>query len=219
MIRRAISILASGLTVILLAILLGTALATPLKAQDPAILQVHVVEGEGAVYAVGSRATKGIAIQVTDETGKPVDGATISFRLPDNGPTGTFAGGSRTEVATTRADGRAAAWGMQWNGSPGLLEIRITAVKGQTHAGILCAQYLSDAPDAATAKSGGGSHSVGGSHKWLWIAVAVAGAAGGAVAAVAIGGKASTASTALTAAVTIGTPTITLGASMKAVRR
>jgi hypothetical protein len=214
-IRRAARILASASIVTAFTILLGTGLATLLKAQvnvqDPAILQVHVVEGDGAVYAVGSRATKGISIQVTDETGKPVDAATISFRLPDNGPTGTFGNGSKTEIATTRADGRAAAWGMQWNRSPGLLEIRITAVKGQTRAGILCSQYLTDAPDAATAKSLGGSHGVGGSHKWLWIAVAVAGAAGGAVAAMAVGGKASTASTASTAAVTIGTPSITLG--------
>jgi hypothetical protein len=208
-IRRAIPILTSGLVLILFAILLGTALATTLKAQDPAILQVHVVEGDGAVYAVGSRATKGIGIQVTDETGKPVDAATISFRLPDNGPTGTFANGSRTEIATTRADGRASAWGMQWNRSPGLLEIRITAVKGQTRAGILCSQYLTDATDAKASVAG--SHNLGGSHKWLWIAVAVAGAAGGAVAAMAVGGKASTASAASTAAVTIGTPTITLG--------
>jgi len=208
--RRAIPILASGLILILCAILLGTALATPLKAQDPAILQVRVVEGDGAVYAVGSRATKGIGIQVTDETGKPVDGATISFRLPDNGPTGTFANGSRTEIATTRADGRASAWGMQWNRSPGLLEIRITAVKGETRAGILCSQYLTDAPDA---KVGGshGSHNIGSSHKWLWIAVAVAGAAGGSIAAVAIGGKTSTAPAASTATVTIGVPSITLG--------
>jgi hypothetical protein len=208
--RRAISLLTFGLILALFAILLGTALATNLKAQDPAILQVHVVEGDGAVYATGSRATKGIGIQVTDETGKPVDAATVSFRLPDNGPTGTFANGSRTEIATTRADGRASAWGMQWNRSPGLLEIRITAVKGETRAGILCSQYLTDAPDA---KAGGsrGSHNIGGSHKWLWIAVAVAGAAGGAVAAVALGGKASTASAASTAAVTIGTPTISLG--------
>jgi hypothetical protein len=207
--RRAIPILVLGFVLILLAILLGTALATPLKAQDPAILQVRVVDGDGAVYAVGSRATKGIAVQVTDETGKPVDAATISFRLPDNGPTGTFANGSRTEIATTRADGRALAWGMQWNRSPGLLEIRITAAKGETRAGILCSQYLTDAPEAKA--NGGGSHNVGGSHKWLWIAVAVAGAAGGAVAAVAIGGKASTTPAPSTAAVTIGTPSVTLG--------
>ena len=111
-----------------------------LTGQDPAILQVRVVEGEGAVYGIGSRATRGITIQVTDETGKPVSGSTVTFRLPDSGSTGTFPSGSKTEVVATRADGRAAAWGMQWNRAPGALEIRITAVKGQTRAGILCAQ-------------------------------------------------------------------------------
>src|ERR1700679_232663 len=67
------------------------------RAQDPAILQIKVVEGDGAVYATGSRATRGIAIQVTDETGRPVDGTSVSFRLPDEGPSGSFVNGSKTE--------------------------------------------------------------------------------------------------------------------------
>jgi hypothetical protein len=175
-------------------------------AQDPALLQVRVVEGEAAVYAIGSRATKGITIQVTDETGKPVDGATIGFRLPESGPSGAFANGSKTEIATTRPDGRAAAWGMQWNRTPGLLEIRITAVKGPTRAGIVCPQYLTDAPGSAS------SHmSSGGSHKWVWIVVAVAGAAGGSLAAVALGSKTSSTPAATVTAVQIGAPTITIG--------
>src|SRR5437868_6319967 len=51
-------------------------------AQDPTILQIRILEGEDAVYATGSRATRGITVLVTGETGKPVDGATLSFRLP-----------------------------------------------------------------------------------------------------------------------------------------
>jgi hypothetical protein len=174
---------------------------------DPAILQIKVTEGEAAVYAVGSRATQGITIQVTDETGRPVDGATIAFRLPEEGPSGVFANASKTEIATTRPDGRAAAWGMQWNRTAGLLEVRITASKGQTRAGIVCAQYLTNAPDAAAAKT---RMSSGGGHKWLWIAVGVAGAAGGALAAAAVGAKAST-TAAPSTGVQIGTPTIILG--------
>jgi hypothetical protein len=179
-----------------------------LPAQEPAILQIRVTEGEAAVYSIGSRATKGVTIQVTDETGKPVDGATISFRLPDDGPGGTFANGSKTEIATTKPDGRAAAWGMQWNRTPGLVELRITAAKGQTRAGIVCPQYLTAGSDA-TAKSGAGSVG-GGTHKWLWIVVGVAGAAGGALAAAAVGGKSTTTPTSIPG-VQIGTPTIILG--------
>ncbi len=174
--------------------------------QDPAILQLHAVEGDGATYALGSRATRGITVQVTDETGRPVDGATVSFRLPEDGPSGAFASGGKTEIATTRPDGRASAWGMQWNRTAGLMEIRITASKGQTRAGIVCSQYLSASPDAGTKSqkvSGGG-------HKWLWIALGVAGAAGAAVVGAAVIGKSS--SSPALSGVQIGAPSIILGA-------
>jgi hypothetical protein len=184
--------------------------AQQLGAQDPAILQIRVIEGEAAVYAAGARATRGVTVQVTDETGKPVDGATVSFRLPEDGPSGSFASGGKTEIVTTKPDGRAAAWGMQWNRNVGLLDIRITAVKGQTRAGIVCPQYLTGAAEAAASKSKANPAASGGSHKLLWILVGVAGAAGGAVAAAAVGGKTSAGSTPSTG-VQIGAPSITLG--------
>ena len=112
---------------------------------DPAILLIHIVEGEGAVYAIGSRATRGVTVQVTDETGKPVDSAAVSFRLPDDGPTGEFSSGMRTEIVPTGADGRANVWGMQWNRVTGPLEVRITAAKGEARAGTVCGLYLSNA--------------------------------------------------------------------------
>lgn len=176
-------------------------------AQSPAILQIKVMEGEGSVYAVGARATRGLTVQVTDETGKPVEGATVSFRLPDSGPTGTFASGSRTEIVTTRADGRAGVWGMQWNRTSGSLEIRITALKGQTRAGTVCGLYLSDSPEARASTARVGPH---GGHKWLWIGLAVGGAAAGAVAVAALTKKSSE-STTTPVSVQIGTPTIIVG--------
>jgi hypothetical protein len=178
----------------------------PLPRTDPAILQVRVVEGDGAVYPMGARATRGVTVLVTDETGKPVDGASVSFRLPDDGPTGTFASGSRTEIATTHGDGRATVWGMQWNRTSGSFEIRITAIKGQTRAGTVVQQFLTDAPDPSRSAQIG----PGRSHKWLWITLAVAGAAGAAVAATALTGKAAASSPPSTE-LNIGTPTISLG--------
>jgi hypothetical protein len=176
------------------------------EAQDPAILRIRVLEGEGAVYHIGARATRGVTVQVTDETGKPVDGARVSFRLPESGPTGVFSTGARTEIATTRADGRASVWGMQWNRSPGAFEIRVTAEKGQTRAGAVCAQYLSDSPETAvqTARMGPPR-----GHRWMWLALGVAGAAAAGAVAAASKSKPEPASTA--SSVTIGTPTITLG--------
>jgi hypothetical protein len=87
------------------AILLTTIQAA--AADDPAVLQIRIVEGEDAAYALGSRSTRGVTVEVTDESGKPVEGATVSFRLPEEGPGGAFANGSKTEIATSRPDGRA----------------------------------------------------------------------------------------------------------------
>ncbi len=53
-------------------------------------------------YAAGSRATRGIAVQVFDGDGKTVEGASVAFQLPENGPTGVFSSGSRMELASYR---------------------------------------------------------------------------------------------------------------------
>src|SRR5580704_13902382 len=93
------------LVVIRISALLVPILATLSAAQDPSVLQLRVVEGEGAVYPLGSRATRGITVQVMDESGHPAAGVTVSFLLPAGGPGGAFATGARTEIATTNGDG------------------------------------------------------------------------------------------------------------------
>jgi hypothetical protein len=183
--------------------------ALAFAAGDPAILAIRIAEGDDAVYATGSRATRGLTVLITDEAGRPVDGATVSFVLPASGPSGIFSSGSRTEIATTHSDGRAAVWGMRWNRSAGPFEIRITAVKGEARAGTVSAQALSDLPvakGAAPTKSGAGR----GGHKLLWISVILAGAAAAGTAGV-VAGKTTTGAAAIPAtALQIGTPTITL---------
>jgi hypothetical protein len=180
----------------------------------PAILQIHVIEGEGVAYPLGGRATRGVTVQVTDETGKPVEAVSVSFRLPEEGPSGVFANGSRLEIATTKADGKASAWGMQWNRTEGSFEIRITAVKGQARAGTVCPVYLSKETAKATAESGTSSPmKLARNHKWLWIGLAVAGGAVIAVAGgAAVAGKSSTAPPGpVVTPTTIGTPAIVIG--------
>jgi hypothetical protein len=174
------------------------------------IVQLKVVEGEGVVYPTGTRATRGLTVLVTDETGKPIDMAAVSFRLPDGGATGTFSSGLRTEIVTTGADGRATVWGMQWNKTPGPVEIRVTASKEQARAGIISTQYLSD---TVAPKSGGegtfkASH---GGHKWLWVGGVIVVGAVGAGAAYYLLKKPTPPSNTSTAPVTIGTPSIIVG--------
>ncbi len=186
------------------------ALAFAVSAEASVIVQLRVVEGEGVTYRTGSRATRGLTVLVTDEAGLPVNMASVSFRLPDQGATGTFNSGLRTEVVVTGPDGRASVWGMQWNKTPGPVQIHITALKGQARAGIVSTQYLSD----STAPKAGGegvftvSHK---GHKWLWLAAIAGGAAaGGAYAFLRSQGPASSSTPALTG-LSVGTPSITVG--------
>lgn len=190
-------------------------LLLPLAGQnDPDILLIRIVEGEGAVYPVGSRATRGVTVQVTDETGKPVNGATVVFRLPEDGPTGTFSSGMPTEIVASGVDGRANVWGMQWNRVTGPLEVRITAAKGQARAGTVCGLYLSASESRnAEPRIAGQSNGVLSrwrSHKKIWIGVGIAAAAFVGVAAISSRGTPSAAAAGVNAP-KIGTPSIIIG--------
>jgi hypothetical protein len=187
------------------------------EVREVAILQIRVVEGDGAVHAAGSRATRALSVEVTDETGKPVGGAAVNFRLPEEGPSGMFANGMKTEVVITSPDGRATLWGMQWNRAEGPFQIRITAAKGQARAGTVVSQYLSQAV-AAKQSGAPGTRSVavpGKSHKWLWVGLVVAGTAvGGGMAAGLVKSSQTTTSSATTTTtptLAIGVPNITVG--------
>jgi hypothetical protein len=189
-----------------LALALCLAAAAALQAADDLSgLNIRVVEGQGQKYALGSRATRGVTAEITDDLGKPVEGATVTFRLPDQGAGGVFSNGSKTEVAASRADGRVQVWGMQWNRTPGPFEIRITAAKEEAHAGAVCPLSLAEASETPPPKAVSTGHF---GHKWLWIALGVGAAAG---AGVAVRGMGSSSAPAVVNTIRIGTPTVAIG--------
>jgi hypothetical protein len=161
---------------------------------------------------------------VTDETGRPVASAAVSFHLPEDGPSGTFSNGLRTEVVTTDERGRAVLRSMQLNRVPGRMQVRIIASKEQATAGTVSFQYIAD-PASGAALAGAGNRGTreprgasAGSHghkKWILI---LAGAGGGAAAALLAGRSGGSGATAGAAAsnptpipTTIGAPSITVG--------
>ncbi|MEZ5403499.1 MAG: hypothetical protein R2729_27720 [Bryobacteraceae bacterium] len=142
----------------ILALMLAAAL--PHAAAQTAILQLQILEGEGAVHAAGGKALRPITVQVTDETGKPVNGAAVSFRLPEEGVTGTFANGLKTSLLLTGPDGRVTEWSIRWGSATGPTRVRVTAAKDLARAGAMVGQYVAETapsqtepPPIATAKS------------------------------------------------------------------
>lgn len=191
----------------------GLILALPCLADcQTATLQIRVVEGEGAVHPAGTRNTLPLTIQVTDEAGKPVEHATVSFHLPEDGPSGTFPNGLRTDISTTDAAGRARIRAIQWNRIPGPFQVRIVASFEQVRAGLVSRQYI-EGPPGASARTPGAPVTVTRGHS-RWLAI-VALAAGGATAGILLGRSRDTASPAAAPLaapiVSIGAPAISLG--------
>lgn len=110
-----------------LVILLVTAVCGLPAAQETGLLKVLVLEGEGAFNDIQRKVARDPVVEVRDENDHPVAGAQVVFTLPEGGASGNFAGGSRTFLAATDAQGRAAARGLKPNSTEGRFNIRVIA--------------------------------------------------------------------------------------------
>ncbi|WP_214316627.1 putative Ig domain-containing protein [Nonomuraea sediminis] len=68
---------------------------------------------------VNTRLAENLSVTVTDEQGGPYPNASVTFRAPGTGATGTFPGGKATYQAVTNADGIAVAGEFTANGTKG----------------------------------------------------------------------------------------------------
>lgn len=147
-------------------------------------------------------------MEITDETGKPVSGAAVSFRLPEEGPGGTFPRGLRSEIVMTTPDGRAAVREIITSTLSGPFQVRVTAVRDSVRAGTVVDQYVSDTVVSKTAAPFVNRR---GRSRWLlWTALAAGGAAAGLTFA---GGRSGAAAPAapLPGPPSVGNPVITIG--------
>ena len=160
------------------------------------------------MHAPGARGTRPLTVAVTDETGRPVGGAAVSFHLPDEGPGGVFTNGLRTDVATTDEGGRASLRGWQLNRMAGRFQIRITASKEQATAGTVSFQYITDPGGRALGKAATPATPAGSHARARWL-VTVGLVAGGAAAGV-VAARPHSAG-AVTSNLSIGTPAISVG--------
>ena len=99
------------------------------------MLNLVVVEGEGATNNIRQRTARAPVVQVEDENHKPVAGAIVVFTLPSNGAGGAFANGARTLTMVSDSKGQAVAQGFRPNGLKGQFKIHVNAsFQGQTAA-------------------------------------------------------------------------------------
>ena len=103
-----------------------------------------------------------LVIEVTDETGARVDKALVSFLLPEDGISGTFRNGLKTEILTTGEGGQASMRSLLAGGFSGQFQVRVMVAKGEARAGTLSIQYI--APDTRKHQV----HSILAAHPHVW---------------------------------------------------
>jgi hypothetical protein len=179
---------------------LGLLLAAGLMAQAP-VLNIVVVEGEGAINNIRQRTAREPIVEVQDENHRPVAGAAVVFTLPTQGAGGTFAGGAHSLTVLTDDQGRAVAHGLRPNGVKGQFQIHVNAsINGRTGS-------TNITQTNAVVAGAGGAAAAGISGKLIAIIVvaAAAAAAGGALYATHSGGGSGNSTT------TVGPTTISPG--------
>jgi hypothetical protein len=120
--------------------------------QTPMKLNIVIVEGDGAINNIRQRTAREPIVQVEDENHRPVAGASVLFLLPDKGPSGVFANGSRTLQVTTDKLGRAAAKGLRVNEIQGKFQIQVEA----SYQGVSASTSITQVNAMITAAAAGG---------------------------------------------------------------
>jgi hypothetical protein len=157
------------------------------QAQNVApMLNIVIVEGEGAINNIRQRTAREPIVQVEDENHKPVAGAAVIFAITNQGAGGSFAGGTHTLSVVTDAQGRAVARGFHPNNVQGQYQIHVTA----SHNGLTANANIAESNVVAAGAAASTAAAAGISGKLIAVivVVAAAGAAGGAYAATHSGG-------------------------------
>jgi len=99
-------------------------------------LRVIALEGDRAVNILPLRIVTAPVVEVRDLNERPVEGATVVFKLPASGPGGFFSGRELTQTTVTDFRGQAGVTGYVANDQPGRFQIEVIATH-QNRTGFL----------------------------------------------------------------------------------
>ncbi len=118
-----------------MAVLLLSPASVLAQAQQPAVaatqsMKIVPLAGNNAVNDLERGVMTPLAVQVLDQNDLPVDGATVIFRFPLNGPSAMFADQQSAQTIRTGANGQARAAGWTANNQVGTFVVQVTATRG-----------------------------------------------------------------------------------------
>ena len=102
-------------------------LAQDQESPRPPSIKVGIVAGQAATNNIKTQKGVEPVALVTDEREQPVSGVMVIFTLPETGPGGVFADGSKRAIVYTNSEGKATARGLIPNLTPGKFQIMVNA--------------------------------------------------------------------------------------------
>ncbi len=102
-------------------------------------LTVFVLQGRNNVNLIQSNVPAQVVVEVRDQNNQPVEGAEVTFQLPENGPGGSFPGQKAVFTAQTNLQGQAGASYLH-NQVKGRFDLRVTAMAGNRMGSAVIAQ-------------------------------------------------------------------------------
>lgn len=119
----------------------------------PPKLTIVILEGQGAVNNVRQRTAHEPIVAIRDKDNRPVAGASVTFLLPESGPSGVFPNGSHITTTVSDEKGQAAGLGLRPNRVAGGFQIRVTAShQGQTASASISQTNVGSPPSRVPGK-------------------------------------------------------------------
>ena len=207
----------SSLSLLLAVLLAVSAGPVPVWAQQDAGSQpsqaaappfkIVVLEGDGAINNIHQVVNRAVSVEVDDTNHNPLSGVSVTFFLPNDGPSGLFPNGSRILTVFTDDHGVATSRSIRFNNQIGIMPIRVvaslfsqtsTVTVNQTNVASSASVRSSYVPAAGGSEMATRGHS----HKALFIILGIAAAGAGA------GVYFATRKSAPTASISIGNPSV-----------
>jgi hypothetical protein len=104
--------------------------AAPPQAMVAGALKILILEGNGALNSVDMRNAIPPVVEIRDQDDRPVEAASVVFRLPASGPGGTFNNQQLSKTAITNVHGQATSGPWVPNSTLGRFQIHVTATSG-----------------------------------------------------------------------------------------
>jgi hypothetical protein len=125
----------------LVAVAIAAVLPATMLAQDASLLKLTVVSGNGAVHDLRTNSTVPTIVELRDDRDQPVLRGAVTFMLPETGPGGRFADGSRSLFVLTDPRGRATLTGFIPNQQEGPFQIAVEATASGNTARAMIRQF------------------------------------------------------------------------------